>query len=320
MLLFVPFGGFAQQYATNSNSLSIIHSIPSPIAYPHDIAFDGENLWIAGFGDYMIFKISPADGKVLKTIPTSHQKPFGLTFDGSSLWVANATSSLIQKVDTLNGAVLATISAPSSPYSAGLAFDGTNLWKNDQRGNMITAVGDSTFSFSQSGSLMNKYAAIGNFPGGLTYDGTHLWSTDNDLDKIHKIEPSTYSIIETYDAPGEMCLGLAFDGKYLWVADNKTDSIFQVDIGFASSVKCDLLTPKIRIHPNPASQFLNITLPIEQEIIEVTITDLTGKIVSHTHGENQYQLKIPLKAELRGIYIIRVRMGNETYTEKIIIN
>jgi len=221
-----------QMKMTSGISLTIINTIPSPIPYPHDITFDGEDLWVAGYNSSIV-RISTIDGTVLQTIATNLSRPYGLAFDGQYLWVADADIDVIQKVDPLNGNVIATINAPASfpSYSAGLAFDGTNILQNDQRENILATPGDSTFIINQTGSLVNAYEAKGDFPGGLTFDGTFLWSTDNDSNEIHKIDLSTFSTIATYDAPGgDFPLGLAFDGQYLWACNNDSDSLYQLVI------------------------------------------------------------------------------------------
>lgn len=312
----------SQKKARSGNSLPIINVIPSPISFPHDITFDGDNLWIAGYNDYQLFQISMMNGSILKSIPTNMQRPYGLTFDGQYLWVADADNDIIQKVDTANGNVITTINSPASlpSYSAGLAFDGINIWQNDQRENLIATPGDSTFVINQTGTLVNGYEAKGNMPGGLTFDGTYIWSTDNDLDEIHKIDPSTFSIVETYDSPGNISLGLAFDGQYLWVADNGSDSLYQLDIGLAlSNSTFEIKYEPINIYPNPSNQLINIDLKEKFQSINVSVIDLNGRIVQNVDLENREFLEIDLNPTHKGIFFVKIKADQEISTHKVIV-
>jgi hypothetical protein len=67
------------------------------------------------------------------------------------------------------------------------------------------------------------------FPTGLAWDGEYLWVAENDLDKIHKIDPSTGAVIYSFDAPGDGPSGLTWDGLYLWCADWNKDKIYQIN-------------------------------------------------------------------------------------------
>ena len=67
------------------------------------------------------------------------------------------------------------------------------------------------------------------YPTELAWDGEYLWVAENDLDKIHKIDPSTGTVIYSFDAPGDEPSGLTWDGLYLWCADWNNDKIYQIN-------------------------------------------------------------------------------------------
>lgn len=305
----------------SGNSLNVIKTIPSPISNIHDITYDGQNLWGAGFGYNYLYKISMIDGTKLDSIPTSLLRPYGLTFDGQYLWVSDAESDIIQKVDTIDGTVIQTFNAPalSPSYSAGLAFDGVNIWQNDQRERRSRASGDSTFVINPNGTLINEYEAKGDFPGGLTYDGTYLWSTDNYLDEIHKIDVSTFSIIETYDSPSNIPLGLAFDGQYLWIADNGSYRLYQIDIGIVlSNSDLNFLEKSIITYPNPSNGLINIDLNETYPNVKISIVDIAGKVVkSSNHGHTDFiQVDLTLN---EGIFFLVIQTDQKSYSQKLII-
>lgn len=54
---------------------------------------------------------------------------------------------------------------------------------------------------------------------GITRDGETLWVSCYSWHKLFRIDPTTFSIIDTIPSPGDYPMGLAWDGEYLWNAD-----------------------------------------------------------------------------------------------------
>ncbi|HIE05919.1 MAG TPA: T9SS type A sorting domain-containing protein, partial [bacterium (Candidatus Stahlbacteria)] len=85
-------------------------------------------------------------------------------------------------------------------------------------------------------------------------------------------------------------------------------------------------TPPLRyrlIGGNPGSSFL-LQLSIDtQKPVVVTIIDCSGRIVrspySHIKGEGSHQIPIDLTDLPEGVYILRVRVGSESITEKLVL-
>lgn len=277
--------GIPENKKVNSfkSSALIINVIPSPTTSVNDIAFDGENLWVQGYNEFVLFKISPIDGTIIKTIPTAAQYPYGLTFDGQYLWLADNANHIIQKIDTLNGNVLSSFPTPADTnqsYPSGLSWDGNNLWHNDTKNFSATGAIDSLFQLNTNGNLINSYNHYIDAPTGLAFDGTFLWSSDNVTDKIYKIDTSTLLAIDTIDAPGgTFPNGLAFDGQYLWLANNDADSLYQIDVEQTAGLN-DLthFQDKLTIYPNPAT--IQLTIKSQQTSInKIEIISSTGKVI-----------------------------------------
>jgi len=217
-----------------AGNYTIINEIPSPTSSVIDIAFDGNYLWVAGVNDLVFYQISPVDGSVKKTIPTGVSAPYGLTFDGNNLWVADNPNFLIMQVDTANGNVISSFPTPGSApsYPAGLAWDGNRIWHNDAETPGNGTPGDTTYEINTTGGVVRAFKAVGDLATGLTFDGQYIWSCENTFDSIFKVDTATFSIIESYEAPGGTYPnGLAWDGQYLWVSNNASDSLYQLDIG-----------------------------------------------------------------------------------------
>ena len=294
---------------TTSSPPIIINTIQSPTSYVSDIAFDGENLWVEGYSEFVLFKISPVDGAVLKTIYTNITRPYGLEFANGNLWVADADNHLIQQVDTSNGNVISTFPTPCvSGYPQGLAWDGQNLWNNDA---MATSgnPNDSTYKITTTGQLLEAHHAFGTYVTGLAWDGQYLWSSDNPNQHIYKINTSSFTVIDTVDAPGgQFPNGLAFDGQYLWVSNNDTDSIYQIDISNTNTgISQDALTNKLgfSIYPNPATDEITIELSGSKAGSTYSIFDQTGKKILNGKLNDESTI-VDIKNLTEGIYLFQV--------------
>lgn len=268
-----------------SSPANVINVIPSPSPNVGDIAFDGEYLWTQGSSLNQLSQISPMTGAVIRSIPINIQRPRGLTFDGTDLWLSDHLNHIIERVDTANGNTLQSFPTPAisnTSYPGGLAWDGLDLWHNDMMGSNVNP-DDSTFKISTSGQRLEAHHAYGTYTQGLTWDGQYLWSSDNGVGEIYRIDVSTFTVIDTIDAPGgDFPNGLAFDGQYLWVANNESDSIYQVDFGFVSGID-DLNSTlgQLSIYPNPSTGmfFLKWDQNNSAEDISVTVFDPMGKVI-----------------------------------------
>lgn len=261
---FVSVNSVKNVTSKSTSIASVVHAIPSPSTAPMDLAFDGENLWLSGYNNIVLYKLSPITGAVLKTIPTLIQHAYGLEFANGYLFVTDCIGKLIHKVDTANGAVIASFPTPSvfgSSYPTGLAWDGQNFWQNDPMSSTYN-INDSTFNITSAGQLLQGNHSYGTYCSGLAWDGQYLWSNDNGSLQIFKIDVSTFTVVNTITVPGgQYPNGLTYDGQYLWLSNNATDSIYQIDIGNVSaglSANAALNTDAYMIYPNPAHDAITV--------------------------------------------------------------
>jgi sugar lactone lactonase YvrE len=228
---------YPKQNTSAGKNFKIVKKFASPITstYIDDVEFDGKYLWVNGYEEGKIYQVSTETGEVIRDIPTDITNTMGMAFDGKYLWLVDQGNNKIEKIDPQSGEVVGSIPTPAAhdaTYATGLCWDGKHFWHNDPKGsNIETNEHDSTWMLNPDGTIYKGFAAHGGYPTGLTFDGKYLWSCDNEFDVVHKINPETFEIIETYNAPGgDYPNGLAFDGKYLWITNNETDSIYQVEI------------------------------------------------------------------------------------------
>jgi len=62
----------------------------------------------------------------------------------------------------------------------------------------------------------------------------------------------------------------------------------------------------VSVYPNPTSNFVNIHFENESDY-QITLTDVSGKIIYSLNNSNQLQNKISLKNIQRGIYLLVVK-------------
>jgi hypothetical protein len=290
---------------SRATTATIMHQIPSPTSGVDDIAFDGENLWVGGFGDFVLFKVAPSNGQILKTIPTNILRPYGLEFVNGELWVVANDLHMIQEVDTSNGNVISSIPTPSTyatSYPGGLAWDGQYFWNNDPNSSGGNPY-DSLYNFTATGMLLQSHHTVGTYASGLAWDGQYLWSADNPTAQIYAINTNTFVVMDTIQAPGGAYPnGLAFDGQYLWIANNDHDSLYQVDIGHVTGIKNVNPDHQFSVYPNPATDNIFITTS-DDHSTSYSILDEYGRCV--LSGKlNPKKTSVDLHALSPGIYLV----------------
>lgn len=76
----------------------------------------------------------------------------------------------------------------------------------------------------------------------------------------------------------------------------------------------------VSISPNPASQFINLTIPNDAgSITDVTVTDVQGRIMWKRNGKVVQQLSIPIQDYNMGIYLVSFYQNNVKKTEKVLV-
>ncbi len=312
----------------------IINVIPSPIEYIADITFDGNNILAEGYNEYQIYKLDTATGNIINTIPTDIKRPYGLCFDGNNIWILDNDNKEIKQVNPIDGSVIKTISINSSQdsYPTGLTYMNKELWYNDAIGANASLSGDLTHNIDTLGQEIQIFPSIGGYPSGLTYDGTYLWSSDNVEQLIHQIDPVSFEVIHTIEAPGGIFPnGLAWDGQYLWVANNDADSIYQICIDFNTNYETQETNTglEFNVFPNPVTDYVNINFNIKSDsYTELAIYNSKGQLVNFIacnllkKGEHHYRWDGKDSQGIQvsnNIYYCRMICDNKVYTKKLVL-
>lgn len=84
-----------------------------------------------------------------------------------------------------------------------------------------------------------------------------------------------------------------------------------------------LLKDEFSVYPNPSTTYLNIDLPSEELIEDVSIYNTTGTLVFQQNKNNfinMSNIKIEINNLTNGTYIIRVKSNDNIYSKKFVVN
>ncbi len=79
------------------------------------------------------------------------------------------------------------------------------------------------------------------------------------------------------------------------------------------------LAKGVLLFPNPANNFFTIALGSTNEEVEITITDITGKIIYSVSEIEKQSIKVNTKDFAEGIYLVKIQSEDFLKTEKLIV-
>jgi DNA-binding beta-propeller fold protein YncE len=205
---------------------------------PRLVKSDGEDLWVASFGDNWVARVRASDGKFIEAW-TGATNAFGVLVAGGLVFVTGRTNpgSLYGFDPSTTPGAVSSLSLTLGANPAGIAYDGENIWTaNSALGPGTGSVskyilfGSSTFTFSTGFSQ----------PIGILYDGTYIWVTDTGDGTLKKLNSSGI-VIQTVIV-GTNPQFPAFDGTNIWVPNlgNNTVTVVRAVGALAGSVLATL--------------------------------------------------------------------------------
>lgn len=84
-------------------------------------------------------------------------------------------------------------------------------------------------------------------------------------------------------------------------------------------IKENKLNNEVRIHPNPAHDKFQISMP-STENVTVTITDMLGRVYELSYSTAKDNMVFDTETLKAGVYLVKVTQNNQTTIKKIIIN
>lgn len=197
----------------------------------------------------------------------------------------------------------ATLSAPGTieynhPFSitANIINHGTDMFNGDY----IAHVFDQNANLVDSIQLMpGNTLNAGNQTGTITFATTGSSA----------MTPGSYMIGIYYRPTGKSWMQVNDYGSFT--------NLIPVTVGFATAVNEVKAETGIRIYPNPASDVINITAA--NNITNVRISDLQGRVLSEQPVVNQLNVAIPVNTLATGMYFVQTTTAAGTQTDKLMI-
>ncbi len=140
------------------------------------------------------------------------------------------------------------------------------------------------------------------------------------------------------DAPSDMFAGIGKNGQIVSISKSKgivfvrmgdaPDSFGEVPTEFCNeiwiklnAIMCNVTStnesqnrrPKILIYPNPANTMLTIDAS-HIDNIDIEVINIMGETILNTSHQNT----IDISGFKKGIYIIKIKIGEDSYTKKIV--
>lgn len=139
---------------------------------------------------------------------------------------------------------------------------------------------------------------------------TDVSGEDVDLSSGQVTKSYTYDVNAAWNA----------DETYViaWLMDPTTEEIYnsgtRFDADFTSALNPVQALSALSVFPNPASGYVNITLPAGLVSADIEIYDLQGRLVHSLPGSQGPQIQITLDEFQPGKYFVRLRSGRDVYT------
>jgi hypothetical protein len=183
---------------------------------PHQVEFDGTDLWVANFDNDSVTRVRPSDGKVLETW-TGADAARGILTAMGKVFITGATSpGVLYMIDpTQPAGAVTTLTSSLGNGPSGIAFDGSRIWTANTSGSIsiVTLNPPSVTTVSTGFSFLN----------GILYDGANIWVTDIAGAAVKKLN-SDGTIAQTIFA-GVVPFFPVFDGTNIWVPSGGADSV-----------------------------------------------------------------------------------------------
>ncbi len=306
------------------------------------LTFGSTTLVNAGGWDFFIAKFNDA-GNVLWA-----KSAGGNGSDGASTVTTDATGNIIALGSFGSPSItFGSITLTNPPYGAQfiVKYDaaGNVLWANsfnevyaysvttvttDDSGNIIAAgifndttatIGSTTLTNVGIGSTSDlvvvKYDSTGNVlwaksAGGLYNDQPNFITVNASGNII--VTGVFYSptiTIGSTTLTNANSIGTSYD-LFIAMLDSATITGNNVIEPFAK---------RVLLFPNPANNYFTIALKNTNKEVEVTITDIAGKIIYTTTATETQKIEVNTKDFAEGVYLVRVQTEELSKTEKLIV-
>ncbi len=311
-----------------------------------EITWGDNSLWILGSSDYKtdtIHQINPNNGSLIN----SYQLPIpdhcwsqGLDYDsvspgGPYFWVSiDSPFGLIYKISKEDFKIEKKYYPPDN-YPEAITIYNDSLWITGRQYNILYVLDLSSEKYASIFSF--KAVAYGSDISKDVDGNLFLWMIDWDYSngkygknkKIHKINPYTGKIIQSYKSPSPWPFGVCWEnespgGPYLWLCDYETNKVYKLREPTSNVSKSESRSAKQTITPNPFTESTNIKFTLEKPAqATLTVYDAFGREVADLLDERLEAGERSVAFEPRGlpsgIYYCVLRAGERSETAKLVV-
>ncbi|NDJ85085.1 MAG: SH3 domain-containing protein [Chloroflexi bacterium] len=210
-------------------------------SFPRAMAFDGELVWVANWGDNSITRLSVADGTVIDTLTERiGEGPVAMAWVGRRMWVAIHGANDVRTFlsDGSYDQVFGLTHGINVPVA--LLYESANdsMWIVNQG---VGEVPGSVVQIEIQTGLFNRYP-VGRFPTAITYDGKRIWVANGLDNSLSVLDAETGEAVATI-AVNAFPISLAFDGIHVWVShyDGSIKAIRSSDLRESEEILLDAL-------------------------------------------------------------------------------
>lgn len=247
------------------------------------------------------------------------RNPWKFSFDSlnSNLWIGDVGENIVEEINMI------------SSSSSGMNF-GWRCYEGSSEFNLTDcpAMGTLTFPVAQY-----THNSSGNFKCSITGGYVHRGSTHTDFNGYYFFADYcsneigyldfdggdfTISYTDPFSGNGWSSFGEDINGE-LYISGAVSGTIYKVIPGNLSTNEFD--SSSIKMFPNPTNSVVNFEFISNQNIDEIIIFDIRGKVISKYEDFSDNSTYINVESLSQGMYLVKIlnRKGNSAY-KKLIIN
>ncbi|NRB84887.1 MAG: T9SS type A sorting domain-containing protein [Winogradskyella sp.] len=225
--------------------------------------------------------------------------PQGIVLNGNDLYIAENNGNKISKIDITDATptTIDVVTGLNGPRQ--LLLNGNDLYIAEYNGNKISKI-DITDATPTTTDVVTVSR-----PGSIMLVGNEMYIADAFAGKVSRIDitdttPTTTDVVTGLDVPA----GIALKDNILYISEIVQSKIVSTQITL--SLNENLFTEKIKIFPNPSSDFIQFTGLIKKE--NYKIFNSLGSIIRNGTISNQEEIDI--RSLTTGLYFFKFDNGN----------
>ncbi|MBL0341840.1 MAG: T9SS type A sorting domain-containing protein [Bacteroidetes bacterium] len=246
--------------------------------------------------------------------------------NGVELWASNGTDTgtfMVKNINTAGSSDLIGFFKYNNQlfFSAIDGSHGREPWMSDGSGNGTQLLLDINPTGNSMPGYFNFVMVPKEFDGNLFFvadegtNGYELWFTDGTANGTLIIEPSLVIGVSPLNFFNQFELSggaMYFDANY----DGTGEDLYRVVPGSSGIANQTITAGNVLVFPCPAANQFTIELPGNTEKVDVTISDITGKIIYKTATINSEKIEVNTTDFAEGVYLVQVQTENFTETKK----